>query len=64
MMEQLRQAREAMRGPSKGIGEPAIRLNPDHILVSDKDPTVLTMRMDHLIELVDGILERAAALKS
>lgn len=63
-MNELKQAREMMKGASKGIGEPAIRLNPDHILVSSKDPMIISMRMDHLIEMVDEILGRAAALKS
>lgn len=57
-MDTLKHAREIMKAASKGIGEPAVRLNPDHILVNDKDPTILSMRMDHLIEMVDEILRQ------
>jgi hypothetical protein len=40
-----------------GIGEPAVPLNPKHVLVSSKDPTDIHIRIDHLIELVRSTLE-------
>lgn len=57
-MDALKRARVVMKTASKGIGEPAIRINPAHLLVNDKDPALLHMRMDHLIEMVDEILAR------
>lgn len=39
-------------------GEPAIALNPHHVLVSSKDPMVLHMRLDHLIDLIGKALDQ------
>jgi len=56
-MDALKHARAMMQARSREIGEPAIQINPDHLLINSRDPTQITMRMDHLIELVDRILE-------
>jgi hypothetical protein len=57
-VEELEAARVRHKAASHGIGEPAVAIRPDHLLVNTTDPLKIHMRMDHLIELVRSTIEQ------
>jgi hypothetical protein len=58
LVEALELARAERKAAWHGIGEPAIRLDPKHILVNSERPLEIHMRMDDLIQTVRRVLER------
>lgn len=55
VLQLLELKRAKLKEASHGIGEPAIRLNPDHILISTGDNAVLHITMKNLILLISEL---------
>lgn len=56
LLQELAAVREKMKADCHGIGEPAISIPPDKLLVTAKDGSNPKMRMCDFIELVEKTL--------